>query len=117
MTISWIKCKGDVWCGLNTVKLDDPHFNGMEGVYIIWHGGQHASTVRVGQGIIKERLRAHRLDSEIQAYNNNTLYVTWASVSLDNRDGVEKYLADRLNPLVGDRFPDRQPIPVNLPWD
>jgi len=31
-------------------------------------------------------------------------------------EGVEKYLADTLSPVVGERFPDRTPIKVNLPW-
>lgn len=31
-------------------------------------------------------------------------------------EGVEKYLANTLNPVVGERFPERTPIEVNLPW-
>jgi hypothetical protein len=31
-------------------------------------------------------------------------------------EGVEKYLADELDPNVGERFPDRTPISVNLPY-
>ncbi len=116
MELSWIKCKGDEWCNLNTVNLSHSHFEGLEGVYIIWHAGNNPHTVRIGQGIIKERLATHRDDSEIQAYSSYGLYVTWASVALKYRDGVEAYLANKLNPWVGERFPDVTPIQVNLPW-
>ena len=55
MQLKWNKCTNDKWCPLNTVNLEDEHFDDMEGVYIIWHGGQSPKTVRVGQGIVRER--------------------------------------------------------------
>jgi hypothetical protein len=116
MQVSWNKCKGDNWCGLNTVNLDHSHFDGMEGVYIIWHGGDSPATVRVGKGVIRDRLAAHRQDPEVQSYDHLNLLATWASVSANYRDGVEAYLANTLNPLVGERFPNVSPITVNLPW-
>jgi hypothetical protein len=88
----------------------------MDGVYIIWHGGSNPKTVRVGQGNIRERLEAHRTDPDVQAYARLGLYVTWASVPEDSRDGVEAYLAQRLGPILGKRFPDTAPISVNLPF-
>ena len=126
MELYWMQCQGDVWCRLNNVNLEHDHFSNLEGVYIIWHGGKNASTVRVGQGRIKDRLLEHRNDPEIQQYNHLELYVTWANVPTRERDGVEKYLGEHLTPLVGDRFPDTDativtlphadPIEVNLPW-
>ena len=116
MQVQWNKCQGNEWCPLNTVDLDHSHFNNMEGVYIIWHGGSNPATVRVGQGVIRDRLKAHRNDPQISAYANLGLLVTWASVSQSQRDGVEAYLAQKLNPKVGERFPTRAPIEVNLPW-
>jgi len=88
----------------------------MEGVYIIWHAGPNPATVRVGQGVIKDRLSFHRNDPEILAYKNFGLFATWASVSNENCDGVERYLAESLKPKVGTQFPDVYPIEVNLPW-
>ncbi len=116
MALIWNKCTGNVWCGLNSVNLSHNYFDGMEGVYIIWHGGQNPATVRVGQGVIRERLQAHRNDSEIQAYSKFGLSVTWAAVPAQNRDGIEAYLAQQLQPLAGERFPQRRAVPVNLPW-
>ncbi len=118
MTVEWVKCVGDVgdeWCSLNTVDLDSPHFDGLEGVYVIWYNGEEGEFVRVGQGNIRERLLAHRTDSEIQRYAARGLYVTWAALAPRYHDGVEAYLAQRLRPLVGERFPNVTPISVNLP--
>ena len=73
--------------------------------------------VRVGQGDIATRLGEHRNDPEILAYAKlGTLRVTWASVPANQRDGVEAYLADTWNPLVGERFPNVAPITVNSPF-
>ncbi len=116
MILNWIKCQGEVWCKLNSVNLDHPHFTSMEGVYIIWHGGKDAHTVRVGQGIIRDRLANHRLDSMIQQFSGLGLFVTWAAVPASDRNGVEAFLFQQLTPKVGDRKPLAAPIQVNLPW-
>jgi len=116
MQLHWMKCQGDVWCKLSTVNLEHQHFNDMEGVYIIWHGGENAATVKVGHGNIRSRLYAHRQDASIQAYNDLGLFVTWARVPLQFRDGVETFLGTRLKPKVGDRFPNVPPVEVNFPW-
>jgi len=112
MQIAWQKCQGNVWGSLMDVDLSHSHFNNMEGVYIIWQG--NGPVVRVGQGIIRDRLSAHRRDRAITAHNS--LYVTWAPVSSLYRDGVERYLADILKPVVGDAFPNVSPAQVPLPW-
>ena len=116
MEVNWIKCEGNKWCSLNTVNLDHPHFNNMDGVYIIWHGGTNPATVRIGQGVMKDRLLAHRNDKQIQNYQNLGLYVTWAAVSKQSQDGVEAYLAQQLKPKVGERYPNVTLVCVNLPW-
>ena len=116
MQVSWNKCTGDVWCNLINLNLAHSHFQNMEGVYIIWHGGSNPATVYVGQGAIADRLQAHRINPEILAYSSHGLFVTWASVNAASRSGVERYLADRLNPKVGAAHPQIAPIAVNLPW-
>lgn len=116
MNVTWNDCKGDVWCHLNSVNLSHEHFDNMEGVYIIWYEETERTVVRVGQGVIKDRIAAHRKDKDVQAYKDLGLYITWASIAENNRDAVEAFLADELNPKVGDRFPDRKPLKVNLPW-
>lgn len=116
MILNWIKCGGQQWCDFLKLSLDHPHFNNLEGVYIIWHGGSNASVVRVGQGVIRERLMVHREDPAILKYKDFNLFATWAAVSTLYRDGVERYLAEKWNPKVGDKFPDSPAIEVNSPW-
>ena len=115
MNISWVKCRGDNWCPFETVDLSGVS---AKGVYMIWHGGNPGRVVRVGQGDIADRITKHRSDRKItQHAKSGKLYVTWAAVSVQSRDGVERYLADKWNPLVGDAYPDAHPIAVNSPWD
>jgi hypothetical protein len=116
ITVSWIDCGQPerFWCPLENVNLSNVN---TIGVYIIWHEGNPGRVVRIGQGNIKDRLCAHRNDEEILAYKKNgTLRVTWASVPSAQLDRVERYLANRWPPLVGDCFPDVEPIAVNSPW-
>lgn len=113
LQLSWIKCQGDVWCSLLKVNLEKVTATG---VYVIWHAGDNPRTVRVGQGNIADRLSVHRNDENITQYSEHGLYVTWASVSAKQMDGVEAYLADILNPLEGERFPEVARIAVNSPF-
>ncbi len=113
--LQWIKCDGDQWCSLMNVNLAHPHFNALDGVYIIWHGGQRPHTVYVGQGQIANRLAAHRQEPAILLYSHLGLFVTWARCGVE-RSGVERYLANVLHPLVTQRVPELAPIQANLPW-
>lgn len=114
MAFDWIKYESGNWCNLFTLNLDDPHFNNMEGVYIIWAPGSYV--IRVGQGFIRDRLKAHKVDPEILRHKITTLFVTWASVTPFLRDGVERFLGETLRPVVGTSFPDVVANHVNLPW-
>ena len=115
ITAHWVKCKGNVWCPFDRLNLS----NVTElGVYIIWSEAcllsqEENQTVYVGQGNIAERISDHRKDSRITRHKN--LYVTWAKVSEPYRSGVERYLADVLQPVEGDQHPQVFPNPVNLP--
>ena len=111
--LNWIKCQDNKPCDFRTVRLDGVN---TQGIYVIWYRGNPGRVVRIGQGDIAERLVAHRQDEDILAYQNRRLYVTWAAVDRRDRDGIEKYLADTFPPLVGERFPQADPIEVNAPW-
>ncbi len=114
--VEWQKCADNVWGPLLTVDTAHAHFDSMEGVYIIWHGGQNPRVVRVGQGVIRDRILAHRGDPQVMRYRDHGLFITWARVATRFCDGVERYLAEQLSPLVGDRYPNVPSISVNLPW-
>lgn len=121
MDLIWNTCNNGSWCSFLSINLDHLHFNNLEGVYIIWQG--KGPVVRIGQGIIRDKLFGHRNDRAVISYSN--LFVTWATVpSKPIRDGVERYLVNQLKPLVRDVSPDVSPdvsldvvpIEVNLPW-
>jgi hypothetical protein len=120
ISVSWIKCGSDGYCDLELLDLRT--ITATTGVYVIWHEGNPARVVRIGQGNIATRLGAHRQDSAILAYKKyGRLRVTWAAVpshQLDAHqlDGVERYLANAWPPLVGDAFPAVVPLAVYSPF-
>ena len=113
--LNWVKCHGQVWCSLLRVDLSHAHFNGLDGVYVIWHGGPNPKTVYVGQGNIRDRLNQHRSDPRIQKYSAHGLFATWAAVDAARTSGAERYLFEQLQPLEGSRSPQAVPIAVNFP--
>lgn len=119
LQVNWIRHTDGSWCALDGINLNDPHFAGLAGVYVIWHGGPAPNVVRVGQGAIRDRLTAHRTDIEIRLPKllfKYELFVTWADVPEPSwRDGIEAHLAAQLRPQIGERSPAVTPIIVNLP--
>lgn len=116
LNLRWIRYDNGNWCDLLALDTNQEHFNNMEGVYIVWHAGQNPATVYVGQGVVRDRIVKHKQENAVLAYQQYGLYVTWASVPATYRDGIERYLAEILNPKIGRRYPDVPPIEVNLPW-
>ena len=100
------------WHALNSVDLEDAK---IYGVFVIWHEGDPGRVVCVGQGNIGDRLKFHRRNSEVQKFAKfGALRVMWAAVQAHEVDGVERYLADYLKPLIVNFRPDTAPIAVNL---
>jgi hypothetical protein len=117
LQVFWNKCLPDAWCPLATVNLEHSHFDSMDGVYIIWHGGNSPRTVYIGTGRIRDRLRAHRIEpGGVQTYSSLGLFVTWAAVVSDRQAGVAHYLADQFAPLLPLQRPDVPPEEVNKPF-
>jgi hypothetical protein len=87
-------------------------WNDPYGVYVI---ARQSGAVRIGQGQIMRRLCEHQSDRRVTASSLGILSVTWAPVGSFHIDGVERYLANELSPLIGDAFPNVEPIEVNLP--
>ena len=114
-TVRWAKPQGS-WHPFKTVDLTKIS---VAGVYAIGYdsGDSRIATIYVGQGDdVSVRLQQHRSNAKILQYaNKGTLRVTWAALSAKNRSGVERYVAEELDPLVGERHPIDNPIEVNLP--
>ena len=122
LQVQWGRCfsepvlrNHEVWCGLFRVDVDDRMFDTLEGVYIIWSGGSSPGYVRVGQGLIREGIVVDRLNPAVLAFQADDLFVTWAAVPAEVRDGVAQYLVHRLQPRAGDLRRDVAPIPINMP--
>ena len=118
--LDWGHAPRDAWRPLG---MDFSDVRGT-GIYIVRQST--GRTVVVGQGVIKDRLSALQKDSRVLYYDSPTspLLATWAIVQGMNQtkmlystqlDGMERYLADVLKPLLGERFPDVAPVPVPLP--
>lgn len=122
LKLDWVKCSpNNSWCSLQGLNLESVGEHAY-GVYMIWYSAPadapyKSAVVRVGQGYIRDRVQKHRKDRKITQYSTRgKLLVTWALVQLDLCDGVERYLATTWQPLVGDRYPDVEPIEVNSPF-
>jgi hypothetical protein len=116
LQLSWHRPNHSEWYQLDTIRF--PSHIKTEGIYIIWISGMRYTVpcVDVGQGQIGPRITSHQGDPGILKYRmHGTLRFTWAELQAPLRDGVERYLANRLQPLAGRRYPDAAPIPVNLP--
>ncbi len=113
----WTKCQGEIWCQLHGVNLDHPHFQGMAGVVVIWHGGSNPRTVYVGTGAVAAVIVSARQNPAINMYRANGLFVTWAAVPNTQQMGIAAFLVDRIQPLVATAQVNWMPrIEVNLPW-
>lgn len=112
----WVKTTAGTWPSLKKVDLTNVT---AAGIYIIWYFGSPGRVVYVGQGIVKDRLGKHRLNPEItlSAPQGIDLLVSWATVPEHLRGGMERYLADRFNPIVGEAHPDVPKIAVLAPWE
>ena len=114
--LEWGKCTEGQWCLLRSLNLQHPVFAGLQGVYIIWHGGIEPRVVYVGQGAIAERLGMHRTDPNILQYAYQGLAVTRSAVPRSQMDGVESFLVAVLEPSENKQVPSVPHVSVNLPW-
>ena len=130
MTVHWQKCiKNSLWCQFNEKLLNDGRLEarlgdysvGISGVYIIWTGTDNNRTVlKVGSGIIKDKLAADLKNPDIQAHKPTRLYVTWASTlsaigSEKIQKGMEKFLEIVFKPKLVEYLPDVDLVMINLP--
>lgn len=132
ITVQWQRClKNSLWCQFNEKLLSNGRFEtrfgdhsvSISGVYILWTGIDNRTVLKVGSGIIKDKLEAHLRDPEIQAYKPTRLYVTWASTlsvigAEEIQKGVEKFLDIVFKPKLAEHLPDVDLVMVNLPrWN
>ena len=116
----WGDPAGDVWRPLGTDFSDV----GGTGVYLVRQTA--GPTVILGQGVIGDRLSVLQRDARVLSYDSpgTPLQATWAIIQgltqtkmlyATQLDGIERYLAETLKPLIERSYPDVAPIPVPLP--
>jgi type II secretory ATPase GspE/PulE/Tfp pilus assembly ATPase PilB-like protein len=116
LRLTWEKGRGNSWCELFAVDVDNAHFKGFTGVFVLWHAGKTPEVLAVGQGFIAENIRALREKASVLAYRSQGLFITWASTEPAVRDGVCRFLAEALRPKAQEGLSwAAQPIEVNLP--
>ncbi len=115
MELDWKKCGERKWCSFFHPNMKNV---ASVGVYVIWceDFSGDTYTVYVGQGKVAQRVENHRKEPQIlQHKQSGSLFVTWADLPEEYRDGVEAFLFEQLAPVEGERRPHAVPIPVNLP--
>ncbi|MEK7859665.1 MAG: GspE/PulE family protein [Elusimicrobiota bacterium] len=115
LSVFWNTCRGQAWCELFAIDLEGPHFDGMEGVYVVWYGGRQPQILRIGQGLVRDRIREDRVEPEILKHRDEGLFVTWAKVERVARDGVFRFLVEALQPKLKAEFKPVLALVVNLP--
>lgn len=117
LQLNWVKCQKDQWCSFNHVDMS---FVSTQGVYVIWYSGNPgwpSKVVYVGHGSVAAQIKSLRTSAKLSNFlKHGTLYLTWASVSAKDREGVARYLAEKWSPEVGGGETDVAPIAVNSPW-
>ena len=109
MRVKWVRYKKKGWCALNNLNLENIS---TIGIYVIWKPQSYV--VRIGQGDIASELHSLRNNPKITQFGRDLL-VTWASVSEDHLDGVERFLYEQFSPMNADRVPNARMVQVNLP--
>ncbi len=117
LKLAWLKCQGNEWANLFALNLEHPHFEGLQGVYLVWQAGEAPVSVLVGFGRIREALTKFRKSPEVKPFGERDLYVTWAVVDMGLQEGVARYLAKTVNPKIPFPQSDIPPVQANLPSD
>jgi hypothetical protein len=84
--------------------------SGIGGVYVMWHRGVRPQWIYMGAtDDLGESIGQARDTQEVLSFEGRgSVYVTWAPIKSEYRDGVAVYLRNSLNPEIGIVFaPDR----------
>lgn len=105
---------------LMRLDTDQAGLPGKGGVFVIWHQGVKPQWVYVGAANnLGAAVDACLDNEEITGYETNGgLYVTWCLIKPDFQPRVQRYLINRLGPLVDDpKGPPKgtDPVPVFPP--
>lgn len=116
MNVSWVKCKGSVWCDLFKLEVNHKNLADLDGVYIIWTGTDTKRVLRVGCGDIQNEFIRLRKDLSMQAFQHLGASVTWCVEDKAKHHNIMAYIISKYNPSIIENHKPAKPIEVNLPW-
>jgi|GEM_PF-4583406 len=103
----------DGWMLLDQLNLNDPSFNDLFGVYVLWSSKE---ILKVGSGRIRDEIQKDKTNREITEQDG--LMITWAGVEPDKTESVKKYLISLLKPeMIEPSTLEAIEISANTPWD
>jgi hypothetical protein len=106
----WVKSPEGRFHRFIVLDAEKAGLTGIGSIYAIWHGGLRPEWVSIGKS---EDLAGNE---DIRNYNVcGGLFISWALIRQDYRDGVLRFLNDSMKPLVpGPDIPGENvtPIPV-----
>lgn len=113
----WVKSAGGRFHRFIVLDAEKAGLTGIGGIYAIWHGGLRPEWVSIGKSDdLAATFRDLAGNEDIRNYNvRGGLFVSWALIRQDYRDGVLRFLNDSMKPLVpGPDIPGENvtPIPV-----
>ena len=113
----WVKSAGGRLHRFVMLDAEKEGLTGIGGIFAIWHGGLRPEWVYIGKsGDLAAAFQELAGNEDIRSYNvRGGLFVSWALIRDEYRNGVLRFLNDSMKPLVpGSDIPgeDVTPIPV-----
>lgn len=108
LEVAWSKNADGKFRRLNLVNVSSERLDGIQGIFIVWHGGVKPGWVYVGlSDDLASDLQDAKHSQDIMEYNSRGgLYVTWQTFPDSMAGSVFAFLSDVLQPEV--RNPDSE---------
>ena len=110
LTIPWSKNNAGKFRRLPFLDVKQENLAGIDGVYIVWHGGTKPGWVYVGMtDDLETDLRDIKQNKNIMAFDaRGGLFVTWQTFAPQQMNGIFAFLHSVLQPEI--RNPDAETI-------
>lgn len=99
---AWARSPRGLFYRLVHLDPEAEGLSGIGGVLVVWHDGVRPEWVYVSAATdLAAAIHALADNADVMSYEvNGGLFVTWALLRSEHRDGAVAYLADRLRPAV-----------------
>ena len=109
----WVKSPGGRFHRFIVLDAEKAGLAGIGGIYAIWHGGVRPEWVNIGKSAdLAATFRELAGNEDIRNYNvRGGLFVSWALIREEYRNGALRFLNDSMKPLVPS--PDKAGMAAN----